>query len=695
MRELIGIDVGTRSVKGLAGIVDDKLQILGASMREHSARVMFAGQIHNVPQVASTLRAVKEDLEKKSHLKITEVATAVAGRALFTRKGRAQIDFPVLTVINQSHINSLEWNAVYTARKMLWQDSEADAWDYICVGYSIVKFFLDGIPIEALLGQRGKSISCEVIATFLPRVVVDGLVSAFELADMKVALMTLEPIAAMDILIPPDIRKLNITLVDIGAGTSDIAISRDGTVLGYGMVPLAGDEITETIMRTFFVDFKTAEHIKRNIDKEIVSENILDQEFKVTRDRLLEAISPTVESIAIKISEKIMELNGRPPEIVMCIGGGSLTLSLKEKLAEILGIPEDRISIRDGSSLNALREKTLKGPEWITPLGILNAYYAKKGFVPIEVWLNGDRIKLLDTGIVTVNDLILSSGFSPWVIYGEPGRGMTVEINGNLKVFPGKQGKPAQIIVNGTLATLDTRIKAGDEVEVICGERGVDILVSIEDLLNNIESPRIMVNDKEYELPVEVFIDGKPQEKNAILYDRAKVEIKTNISLSEFLKIINISSTPAVFHYALDGASHNFVWKPLIVYVNGKIVKEDIRISPGDRIEIKKRNYPTVKEVIGLNTGNIYTIEVKVNGVPVKVKYGEKITRNGETVGLEDPFVEGDYTRNTSYQPILADVLSCVNIEKEGRRIELKINGEEALFSSPIKLGDKIEIGWR
>ena len=694
MKELIGIDVGTRSVKGLAGVFEGKLQILGTSVREHSSRAMYDGQIHNVPQVALTLKAVKEDLEKRLKSKITEVATAVAGRALLTRKGRAQIDFPLLTVINQSHISSLEWSAVYTARKSLRED-DADTWEYICVGYSPVKFFLDGMPIESLLGQRGKSISCEVIATFLPRVVVDGLVSAFELADMKVALMTLEPIAAMDILIPPDIRKLNIALVDIGAGTSDIAISRDGTVLGYGMVPLAGDEVTEVIMKAFLVDFNTAEYIKRNNAKEIVFKNILDQELKLDRSYLIEVISPVVENISVKISEKIMELNGKPPEVVMCIGGGSLTPSFKEILARILGLPEDRVSIRDGNSLYNLKRRILKGPEWITPLGVLNAYYSKKGFVPIEVWLNGDGVKLLDTGIITVNDLVLSSGFSPWVIYGEPGRGMTVEINGNIRIFPGRQGSPSQIIVNGVPASLESRIKAGDEVEIIFGERGMDAIVSVEELLHSIDIPRVIVNDREYELPVDVFVDGKQVERNFILYDRAKVEIKTNISLKEFLKRIDLSLEPIVFHYTLNGIVRRFVWNPMVVTVNGKVIEDDIKIAPGDRIEITKKKGPLVKDVIGLDMNSAYTLEVKVNGTPIQIRCGNRITRDGKEVDLDDPFLAGDYNVNTSYQPILADVLNVIDIPKEEGVIELKINGEDALFSSPIKLGDEIEINWR
>ncbi|MEI3363414.1 MAG: cell division FtsA domain-containing protein [Oscillospiraceae bacterium] len=65
--------------------------------------------------------------------------------------------------------------------------------------------------------------------------------------------------------IPAELRSLNLALVDIGAGTTDIAVCRDGSVVGYTMVTLAGDEITEALMRAFLVDFRTAEEIKRDL----------------------------------------------------------------------------------------------------------------------------------------------------------------------------------------------------------------------------------------------------------------------------------------------------------------------------------------------------------------------------------------------------------------------------------------------
>lgn len=696
MRELVGIDVGTRSVKGLVGVYEDKIKVLDFSLREHPVRAMFDGQVHNVPQVSKSIRLVKEDLEKKLKIKITESATAVAGRVLVTKKGRAQLDFPTFTVFTQNHINALEWNALYSARGLLRSKDDPEFWDYICVGYSITRYFLDGIPIESLVGQRGKSISCEVIATFLPRVVIDAIVSAFDFAELKISLMTLEPIAAMDLVVPPDLRKLNIALVDIGAGTSDIAISKDGTILGYGMVPFAGDEVTESLMRALLVDFPTAESIKKSNRNEISFKDILGNTKSINKKEVLDIINPTIESIVLKIAEKILEINEKPPEVLICIGGGSLTPNIRELLSKTLGIPVERIAIQSIDSLKLISGKRLKGPEWITPVGILNSSLNNKGFVPIEVWVNGERVKLLDTGIVTVSDLIVSSGFSPWLIYGEPGRGITIEVNGNIKVFSGERGKPAKIIVNGELVNLDTKIKAGDEIEIIPGEKGLDAVVSIEDLLRTVEMPRIRVNDKEYELPVKVLLDGKPVEVSTILYDRAKVQIESNSSLYDFLNSIGLDIEPRTFNYTLNGSKRTIKWNLYQVYLNGRLVESNVYLKDRDLIEIKYIGPPKVRDVLGKNIlEDNYTLRVKVNGKELDIRCGKTIIFNGKEIDPSSPFLEGDYEIRSSYQPIVADVLNYIPIEGDVQFIEMRLNGDPASFSSPIKDGDEIEIKWR
>ena len=136
------------------------------------------------------------------------------------------------------------------------------SYKFYCVGYSTVKFFLNDEVFISLEGHKANKIGEDIIVTFLPEDVVDGLYAAVERAGLYVANLTLEPIAAINIAIPEKYRLLNIALVDVGAGTSDISITKDGSIIAYGMIPSAGDELTECIAKKYLVDFQTADHIK-------------------------------------------------------------------------------------------------------------------------------------------------------------------------------------------------------------------------------------------------------------------------------------------------------------------------------------------------------------------------------------------------------------------------------------------------
>jgi cell division ATPase FtsA len=114
--------------------------------------------------------------------------------------------------------------------------------------------------------------SANVLATFLPHTVVDSLYAVMDRVGLKVINLTLEPIAAINVSIPKDVRLLNLAMVDIGAGTSDIAITKDGTVTAYAMCSVAGDEITEKIAQHYLLDFHTAERVKIELQSNDVIE---------------------------------------------------------------------------------------------------------------------------------------------------------------------------------------------------------------------------------------------------------------------------------------------------------------------------------------------------------------------------------------------------------------------------------------
>lgn len=135
--------------------------------------------------------------------------------------------------------------------------------------------------------------------------------------------MTLEPIAAINVLIPASMRRLNVALVDIGAGTSDIAITSEGTVTAYGMVPSAGDAITEAVSDEYLLDFHEAERVKRelNTSQIIRFKDILGYEKSVSKEAAAASIQPAASRLAKLIKEEILSLNsGKPPKAVMLIG---------------------------------------------------------------------------------------------------------------------------------------------------------------------------------------------------------------------------------------------------------------------------------------------------------------------------------------------------------------------------------------
>lgn len=89
-----------------------------------------------------------------------------------------------------------------------------------------MRYYLNDYAINNLEGHKAERIGIDLLATFLPEEVVDGLYAAVDYAGLTVANLTLEPIAAMNVAIPEQYRLLNIALVDVGAGTSDICLTR-------------------------------------------------------------------------------------------------------------------------------------------------------------------------------------------------------------------------------------------------------------------------------------------------------------------------------------------------------------------------------------------------------------------------------------------------------------------------------------
>ena len=291
------LDIGTRSVIGSAGIVKGtKIDVIKECYIEHHERAMLDGQIHDISLVTKTVKSVIQNLENELNVKLEKVNIAAAGRLLKTVNSKAELDLNKDESINSEWIKTLELKAIKEAEESIAKEVVGELY---CVGYSVVNYYLNGYIISNLLGHKGENISVEIIATFLPKSVVDSLYSVMDKCGLRVSSLTLEPIAAIEAVVPQKLRLLNIALVDIGAGTSDIAISADQSIVAYGMVPIAGDEVTEVIAKECLVDFNTAEIIKRqiNTEEEIKFIDILGFECSRSSEKLKEVIRASMRTV--------------------------------------------------------------------------------------------------------------------------------------------------------------------------------------------------------------------------------------------------------------------------------------------------------------------------------------------------------------------------------------------------------------
>lgn len=667
---IFALDIGTRTVVGIVGIYEKEyFKVIAAEVYEHKSRAMLDGQIHDINKVAEVISEVKNRLEKILGFSLTRVAIAAAGRVLRTSQVKLEYDIEAGREISTEIIGSLEVDAVQNAQMKL--DTEIlneEKMPFYCVGYSVVNYYLNGYVISSLAGHKGKKIGVEVLATFLPHVVVDSLYTVMDKVGLKVVSLTLEPIAAISVTIPKDLRLLNLVLVDIGAGTSDIAVTKDGSVVAYGMVPIAGDEITEKIAQEFLVDFNTAEKIKITISSgtEIIKyTDILGKKYEVSNKHAQEILQPTIDLLANSISEKILEFNQKAPNAVFLIGGGSQIPGLSGKIANGLGLQSDRVAVRGRDVIQNIKTKIrkLSGPESITPFGIAMMAYTQKGQDFMSVSVNGEKIRLFNSKKLNVADALILVGYNPDMLIARTGKALKLTLNGKQMTIKGEHGVAAEIYVNNKVASLDTKISIGDSINVNPAQNGNNASKHIRDYIKNINGITVILDGKVITLLPSATINGEVCNVSANISEEDNVKIEEIITLYDLVQ---------KFEYDLVARS---------LLVNGKSRGLDYVLNNNDSI-----TYHQIDTEIESNSvveDNIITRNIKINS-----SNSDKdctISVNGEKLVLSE---------DRPY--IFVDVFSYINFDLTTPKgnIVLKLNGRPANFTDSIQFGDIIEIYW-
>ncbi len=697
MEQIFALDIGTRLVMGL--IMDktpEGYEILARAQREHRHRAMYDGQIHDIQAVADAVKSVKDELECQIEKPIKKVSVAAAGRALKTTLGKVQKAelFPI--VWEKEDIIALEMEGVQKALREI-KGKEEDT-PYHCVGYSVIESVLDGQSLTSLIGQRGKEVSITVIATFLPRTVIDGLTGVISRVGLEMRDLTLEPIAAGRAAIPGDMRRMNLVLVDVGAGTSDFGITRDGSFFAYGMVPMAGDEVTERICQQYLVDFQVGEKIKRSLRNKakITFNDFLGQKNIVTRDEVFEVIAPVVLELAQKIADEILLLNGGSPHAVILIGGGSLTPHLPEALAEILNIPKNRVGIQVRERIQGVSgEKTLKGPDTITPIGIGISALEGEGLNYFAVEVNNTPVQIFELELATVSDALLAAGISPRLLVGRPGTALSFEVNGEMKIIKGTFGKSAQFYLNDREVKLDHPLEPGAKINFLPGEDGQDALLTFSQLLNDYSPKKILVNDQWVLFTPEIYCDGLKVKNEEKVPDGCKIIINPNETMGDLLRFIgegDFEHTELKFKVnGNEQSTKNYK----TIFINGEKADPQRIICDQDEVVIQVQG----KKIQDLNLQPqplAFVVNGKEINYPPQIK---RVLHQGRVLSGQELLEDGMELTVEGYDsmPLLSELLPYVEVPQNvpsGARLSLKRNNQPAEFTTQLLPGDRIEIHW-
>lgn len=550
---VFGLDIGTRSIVGTVGYKEDKQFIVVAQcVREHETRAMLDGQIHDIYKVAETIEDVKKELEEQVGRRLTDVCIAAAGRVLKTVTVEAEFEFSGETVVTEEHVHSLDLIGVEKAYDTLRQEMKEEKIHFYCVGYSVIQYSLNGYSIGKLEGHKANRIGTNLIATFLPDEVIDSLYAAVEKAGLYVANLTLEPIAAINVAIPEKFRLLNIAMIDVGAGTSDISITKDGSITAYGMIPRAGDEITEAAAKSYLVDFKTAETIKQAClrKKKVSYKDIMGMSQKITTEEVIEELRPTIESITKCVADKIIELNGgKSVSAVFVVGGGGKVPGFTESLAKYLNLNKDRVALRGEEVLGEvtfLQENIKKDPLLVTPVGIcLNFYDQKNNFILVQV--NGERVKLYDNSKLTIADTAIQTGLPNESLFPRRGNPLNYTVNGVKRLLRGELGEAAQIKLNGEIVGISHSIEQNDIIEITESTVGADARITVGELPEYKSSITFVLNGTRILCPKFAEVNKGLVTEFYEIKNGDAVEILNYYTLKQVLKFMDIEYTGTIY----------------------------------------------------------------------------------------------------------------------------------------------------
>jgi len=332
---LVALDIGTEFVKALVGrVVGDEVEVIGVGRAHQELADMQAGAISDIAAVVANCDQALSKAEQQAGVSARTAVIGIAGELVkgttstvrFTRKnpGR-EINIDEMAKI----IDLVQERAETKARQQLaWELGGKDV-EVRLVNSALVRIDIDGYKVTNPVGFQGKDLVVEMYTAFAPMIHIGALERTAKELDLELLAVAAEPFAVARSVVGDDPNaSVSAILMDVGGGTTDIAVVNEGGVEGTKMFGIGGRGFTHAVERELDIDFVKAEATKMSYSSGKL-EGHRKEEVKKALDKTLNV---WINGVELALSE-FDKLDHLPSRILLCGGGSSLDI-LMERLED-------------------------------------------------------------------------------------------------------------------------------------------------------------------------------------------------------------------------------------------------------------------------------------------------------------------------------------------------------------------------
>ena len=354
---ILGLDIGTEFVKAVIAEKkkDNSLEIIGVGKAHQSMGNMYAGAIADIPAVISTCEKALAIAEEQAKVVTKTAVVGIAGELIkgstnTVRYRRKNGNKPISEQEMELIIKKVQDSAGEKARKDVALETDNPDVQVRLINSAIVSLTIDGYKVSNPIGFKGSDMSIQFYTAFAPFVHVSAIEKVCTELNLDLLAVAVEPFAVCRACLGDDLdSNFSAVVMDIGGGTTDIAVVDDGGVEGTKMFGIGGRSFTHQIANKLGIDFDLAEKLKLNLDRKLLSDpaimtiadaataNELEEYLKNgdRRSKLNAAIDGNIEvwlsGIGIAL-EDFSSMEMLPNKILLC-GGGAGLVRLQEALA--------------------------------------------------------------------------------------------------------------------------------------------------------------------------------------------------------------------------------------------------------------------------------------------------------------------------------------------------------------------------